>query len=279
MTVANRHIDNIETGEQPGGLLSVARLLPAGSDWRGGITFTPSCIDSIGTWACASAGEKTPSVKGDPVRFDPFLIYSAAKCDGAPVMDDLRELVRGKLARESGSELARNLVIKNEDVESGLDFTDTATDITPVDGSTNLKNSLAGLLSASAGCGEVVLHVPRVALSYLLDIGLEVRDGQYWYGMIPVSVDDYPPVGGIETAPSEAWLYLSGPVEYEMSPIGEIEFNHYTGRLNEALLVGERLAVLRFDPCCVYAIRAALCGSAVPAPPGPPVIEEVVVTP
>ena len=276
MTVANRHIDLIQTGEQPGGLLSVARPLPDGSDWKGGITFTPSCIDSIGTWACATAGEKEPSVKGDPVRFDPFLIYSAAKCDGAPVIDDLRELVRGKLERESGSELARNLVIKNDDVEDGLGFTDAATDITPGAGTTSLKNSLAGLLSHSAGCGEIVLHAPRVALPYLLDIGLEVRDGRYWYGMVPVSVDDYPPLGGVDTDPNEAWLYLSGPIEYEMAPIGEAEFNHYTGRLNEALLVGERLAVLRFDPCCVYAIRALLCGA---GSGEVPVIEEVVVTP
>jgi hypothetical protein len=249
----------------PGGLLSVARRLPAGSDWRGGITFTPQCGTTSGRWSCTTAGEKDVSDKPDPQRFDPFLIHSGARCSGAPVMDDLQELVRGELTRASSGWMAEELVLSDPDV-GNLDLSTAATDITPLDGldpaPTSLKNSIAGLLSAASECGagEVMLHVPIVTLVYLIDLGLEWRDGHYWLGAIPVSVDKYPPLGGVAIDDSEAWLYLTRPVEFEITPIGEIEFNHFTGRLNEAVLVGERLAVLRFDPCCVYAIRAVVCG-------------------
>lgn len=285
MTVANRHIDPIETGEMPGGLLAVARPLPADADWKGGVTFTPQCGTS-GIWSCFVGGEeKTTYEKPDPVRFDPFLIYAGATCEGGgtPSLTELEQHARDTLLRSQSMQLARQLVISDPNVDSP-DLTTVATDITPLTGPTGLKNSIAGLLSALANCGggEAVLHVPVVALPYLIDNGLVERDGRYWFGVFPVSVDHYPNLGGLPPASSnEAYLYLTRPVEYEMTGDGEIQFNHYTGRTNEAIAMAEKLAILRFDPCCAYAINTLLCDSALPEaePPSEPFIEEVIVIP
>lgn len=241
----------------PGGFLDTARPLSEG-DWKGGITFTPQCGD-VAVWACGKAGTKDTPQKGDPQRFDPFLIYSGASCSGAPVTDDLREIVRGNLERGTTVGFARQLVITDDDVDN-IDITTAATDITP-DTPTGLRNSLGALLSALDECGggEAVIHAPIVALPHLLDIGVVERGGRYFIGNVPVSIDHYPPLGGVATDPSNIWLYLTRPVEYATTAIGEIEFNAYRGRLNDSVLVGERLSILRFDPCCVYAILSQVC--------------------
>ena len=262
MTVTNRYVDPIPAEETPGGFLKAARSLPAGADWTGGITFTPSC-GTTDIWSCVYGQDKQNiDDKADPVRFDPFLIYAGTRCSGAPDVADLQQLTEIKLARGTSRSLARELHSSNALV-GNPDLVTTATDLTPGSGPVALKNAIAGLLSASGDCGggALTIHAPLVALPALMDLGLVSFDGdKYSVGGHLLIVDDYPnepPTGGAAADADEAWLYVTGPVEFQLGE--RIDVAHFTGHTNESIVLAERLAIVRFDPCCVFAILADIC--------------------
>lgn len=262
MTITNRYIDPIPAEETPGGFLKAARSLPAGADWTGGITFTPSC-GTTDVWSCVYGDEKQNiDAKADPVEFDPFLIYAGTTCSGAPDVENLTELTRIKLARGTSRALARELHSSNALV-GNPDLVSSATDLTPGGTAVALKNAIAGLLSASGDCGggALTIHAPLVALPALMELTLASFDGEtYSIGGHTLIVDDYPnepPTGGPAATSDEAWLYVTGPVEYRLGE--RIDVAHYTGRTNESIVLAEQLAIVRFDPCCVFAILADIC--------------------
>jgi hypothetical protein len=263
VTVTNRHIDPILAESTPGGFLRSARLLPEGTDWTGGITFTPSCGGSA-IWSCAYGEEKSNiSDKESPVEFDPFLVYAGTTCSGAPDFDDLRQLSQIKLLRGMSGSLARELQSSNVLV-GNPDLVTTAIDITPSGGPTAVTNAIAGLMSAAQDCGgggELTFHIPLVALAGLMRHTLvEFIDGRYRIGGHTVIVDAYDnigPTGSTLPSENEAWLYVTGPVEYRLGE--NIDVAHFTGRTNEGIVLAEQLAILRFDPCCVHAILAEIC--------------------
>lgn len=262
MTITNRYIDPIPAEETPGGFLKAARSLPAGADWTGGITFTPSC-GTTDVWSCVYGDEKQNiDAKADPVEFDPFLIYAGTTCSGAHDVENLTELTRIKLARGTSRALARELHSSNALV-GNPDLVSSATDLTPGGTAVALKNAIAGLLSASGDCGggALTIHAPLVALPALMELTLASFDGEtYSIGGHTLIVDDYPnepPTGGPAATSDEAWLYVTGPVEYRLGE--RIDVAHYTGRTNESIVLAEQLAIVRFDPCCVFAILADIC--------------------
>lgn len=252
-------VDPIRVASTPGGLQRAARLLETDVDWSDGVTFASNC-GGVGTWQCDFSGaEKTIDDLGDNVRFESFLIYAGVRCDGAVVTDDLREHAGIKIARGTSGALARELhdgaATGNPSLQS------EATDITPLV-SPCIDGAIAGLLTAADDCGggEVIIHVPLVALAPLIKYNLlSYEDGKYMLGGHTVSVDGYYNLGpgGAAAADDEAWIYATGPVEYRLGD--EVEFTQFTDRLNENVLIAERLAVLRFDPCCVNAIKATIC--------------------
>lgn len=251
MTITNQFIQPIQAGELPGGLTTTARRLPAGSDWTGGVTFTPGC-GTAGVWGCVNDGSlKETTQNPDPVRFDPFMVYAAQECSGAPILDELGLYANAALNRAQSSLLARELVV-SDPLIGNPDLTSVATDITP-GGPTSFRATVAGLLTAVRECGggEVMLHVPLIAMPFLDAVGVR-WDGTGWsLGPIPVSVDDYlNPNGDPPSDPDNAYIYLTRPVEYEIGPT--LDLREYRGRLNEAVVVAERLAIVRFDPCCAY---------------------------
>ena len=259
MTVTNRHIDPIAAGELPGGLTQTARRLPAGSDWTGGVTYTPGC-GTAGVWSCINDGsEKDINAKPDPHRVDPFMVYAGFDCSGAPIMDELMVAARNVLARAVSGRLAAELVF-SDPLIGNPDLTTVATDITPATPVT-LQPSISGLLSFLTLCGggEVMLHMPLMAIPYFEFVGIEWRyetETVGWYlGPIPVSVDQYPNLGGAAPDPDDdnAYIYMTRPVEYELGAV--IENPAFKGRTNEALAIAEQLALVRFDPCCAYAIN------------------------
>lgn len=263
MTVTNRHIDPILAESTPGGFLRAARLLPDGTDWTGGVTFTPSC-GGAAIWSCSYGAEK-PNITGkaDPVEFDPFLVYAGTQCSGAPDFDDLRQLSQIKLRRGMSGSLARELQ-SSDPLVGNPDLVTTGIDITPGGVAVpSIKNAIAGLLTTSGECGggEITLHAPIVAMAALLTFGLvEFTDGRYRLGGHTIILDNYDnigPVGSPVAADNEVWIWATGPVEYRLGE--NIDIAHFTGRTNEGIVLAEQLAILRFDPCCVFAVRAEIC--------------------
>lgn len=249
MTITNQPIEPVQAGAMPGGLLSTAR--PLTGDWTGGVTYRP-LNGSSGVWGCVNDGsEKDINSTADPFRIDPFMVYAGFECDG-PVEDQLEADARAVLDRSRSHRLAEQLVF-SDPLIGNPDFTTEASDITGGT-PTAFKQSVAGLLSAIYDCGggEVMLHVPLLAMPFLEGLGVKWTGTGWTLGPIPVSVDAYPNLGGAApTDPDDAYVYLSRPVEYAL---GDVQvFASYRGRQNEAVVVAEQLAIVRFDPACVYA--------------------------
>lgn len=259
MSITNIKIDPIPAESTPGGFLRAARLLPEGITWNGGVTFTQSCGGAERAGCSYGVDVWTADDKGDPAEFDPFLVGASVKCSGAPDVADLKQLANIKLARGRSGQFARELyasAVGNPDLET------SATDITP--GTTPcVDKAIAGLLTTAADCGggDITIHAPTVVLASLMSFNLvSFEDGRYRLGGHTIIVDDYgnlPPTGGPAAVAGEAWIYATGPVEYALGAKPDTE--HFTGRLNESVVVAQQLAILRFDPCCSYAILASIC--------------------
>lgn len=252
MTITNQYVEPVQAGAMPGGLLDTAR--PIVGDWTGGVTFRP-VNGQAGVWSCINDGsEKDINGTSDPFRVDPFMLYAGFECDG-PIEDQLEQDARTVLERSRSQMLAQQLVV-SDPLVGNSDLSTDGTDITPGGGPVGFRDSVAGLLSAISDCGggEVMLHVPLIALPYLDAVGVKWNGTGWFLGPIPVSVDAYPnPDGDPPTDPDNAYVYLTRPVEYG---VGEVQvLGGYKGRLNNAVVVVEQLAIVRYDPACVYSIN------------------------
>lgn len=251
-------INPIIASSTPGGFIRAARELETDADWRGGVTFTGNC-GGAHRWQCDYSGaEKTVDPLGDPVEFVSFLLYAGVSCSGAPVVADLRQHAQIKLTRGRSGQLAQEL---HTSAVGNPDLSSDGADITP---GTNpcVDAAIAGLLTTAADCGggELTFHVPFVALPALMKSTLVVfEDGRYRLGGHTIIVDEYPNTGpaGAPAGANQAWIWATGPVEYKLDD--QIEIAHFQHTQNDSVLLAEQLAVLRFDPCCVYAILADIC--------------------
>lgn len=214
-------------------------------------------------WGCSYGVEKPNiSEKGDPVEFDPFLLYAGVTCSGAPDLADLEQLAKIRLRRGMSASLANQLLQSHPDV-GNPDLVTLASDITPLGGAPCMNNAIAGLMTTAQGCGggELTFHAPIVALASLMQYDLvEFADGKYRLGGHTIIVDLYEnigPAGSPVAGANEVYIYATGPVEYKLG--ATIDISHFTGRTNEGIVLAEQLAIMRFDPCCVYAIRAEIC--------------------
>jgi hypothetical protein len=89
---------------------------------------------------------------------------------------------------------------------------------------------------------------------------VEFEDGKYRLGGHTIIVDNYQnigPTGSPPPAANEVYIYATGPVEYKLGE--NVDIAQFTGRTNEGIVLAEQLAILRFDPCCSYAILAEIC--------------------
>jgi hypothetical protein len=259
VSVTNIHIPPILAESTPGGFTRAARLLPDGIDWKGGVTFSGSCGGAERAGCDYGVDVWTVEDKADPVEFDPFLIGASLKCSGAPDMEELVTLVDNRMVRGTSGQFAREL---HTSQVGNPDLVNNATDITPVTPPC-VDKAIAGLLSTADDCGGGVLtiHIPLVALASLMTFDLvEFRDGRYRLGGHNIIVDAYPntpPSGGAAAGADQAWIWATGPVEYAVGESLRVE--HFQDRLNESVVVAERMSILRFDPCCAYAILADIC--------------------
>lgn len=258
-------INQIRNNPLVGRLLSdgVARPLPTDADWSGGVSFLPSCGGARGSYGCAEtfAGpDKNQSESPSAVSFDTFLAYHQSQCDGVTDRDAASAAAITAYTRLQSAIWAGELY---ESIVGNADLKNTAVDITPMLGPEGLKASLIGLVDQEVQCGivDVLLHAPIKALPAFLAEELVVfSGGRYLLGGIPVSFDlygDAGPAGEPDAAANEAWIWATGPVEWA-ARAAETNVD-LIWRQNKSTITVEQAGILRFDPCCVNAVRATIC--------------------
>jgi hypothetical protein len=278
--VPAQSIPPIRHGQQPGGFLSsgiVRALDTSGRDWQGGISFFQSC-DVIGGIHTCAGGEKDPTVYGEEVTFDPFIIYNLQECSGfagegieAVSVENFRRVEQRQVAGE----------IHSGAVTGNPSFQSAAVDQTgaTIEGLTATLFALIDLV-CEKGISELVLHAPFHSIPLWLASDLAVWDpisGQYRLGHIPIIFDCYPNVGpdtpSVESgngpndvaAADEIWVYATGPIEFTSGTVHQAAaFDHH---INQHVDLNERLAIYRFDTCSVLAAKASVCIEACPTPP------------
>lgn len=265
MTNMFQPVDAIRVEAPRVSLLTVARTLPAGTEWRSGIAHLPNGCSPADGWPNCEV-DPTPGEKCEPqfparAEFAPWLFYVPDGCDLAPhYADDWN--ARGREALEAYTPWAVSRELDTGADSGNPSLRSTAVDLGAV-GALDVVAALSALIRArvEAGFGGMAIaHVPAWLIPPFLDHYLLADDGSTSGGMVRVS----PGPGytgasptGAAAAPGEGWIYITGPVEYE---IGEIhtepkrgEQQHLTNRVE---VYAERAGIFRFDPCGVFAVQA-----------------------
>lgn len=273
-------------------LLTSARPLPS-VEWRTGVSWTPACQPTyVNEYCSGGVPRSAPNVRATEHTV-PFRIYTPLLCDrfaGEVNLADLEPAARALTEVHTAKGIAEALWMG-----SGLLATDTALptlrnsafDVNAT-ATPDLDDAVAQLLAhyeiATDGEGGALVHMPSPLAVYALGGGAGGAricwpEGNIYrgpLGSVIVPGPGYPigqsasgangygpgPEGGpyLGNAPAEAWLYVTGPVEYAVSPvkvIPEEEADRTVGpaRTNLYELWGERQAIVRFDPCKVFATK------------------------
>lgn len=245
----------------PEGVPVVLGITPLGGEFEPvGWTIATDTEDPVPETPVAT---KVRGTVGDGASFDSFLLYYDLECDGGHGWESLEELVQLGLTAGDSAAMARE-IHANLSGNGNPSLQSTAVDVTLDAGAQPLEQSLQGLLAKVADCdmGELTIHVPVQALPAFLAQQLVVWDGtRFKHGPFDVIFDAYPNVGpevadNDEPDPEtgEVWIYATGLVEREQDR--EIRTHFLEHRLNRRVQRAERLAIVRFDPCCVTAVKA-----------------------
>lgn len=244
----------INTGRLAGGLLAAARQLPT-DQWTQGVTFLSNCENGHSTQICVDpedAEDKTLGSLVEPVNFAPFLAYTGRECSTWITTEDLLSLAQAGLEATISGTFAQQLQTGGLNT-ANPSLNDSAEDI---GGGSGIVDTLSALLFAATDCGlnDLVFHANVKILPYLLELNLLIWDGSvYRLGPYPFVLDLYGDTGpgDVDSTGQQAWIYVSGPVEVAVGPLQED--SGITVATNEKVALAERLAILRFDPCCVKA--------------------------
>lgn len=270
MTVLPGRLNPIQTSRLKGGILAAARPLDADYDtWRQGVSFNSSCNPTPGLTGCinpADAVNKDIAAIGDPNVFEPFLAYSGRECSTWMRSEDI--LLLAQQGFDATISTAFALQLQTAPVGASPSLNSEATDLTLESGSVDITNSLSALMQATCECGmsDLVIHVNLRAIPFMAErhlIWWDLNTGVWRYGPYTISADCYSSTGpesaGTPDEPedgSAVWMYVTGPVEYALGP--QVEIEGQTERQNQRSELVEALGILRFDPCCTYAILAGL---------------------
>lgn len=273
-------------------LLTAAARLPQGIDWRDGISFRQTHCFAADRWAqCPGVSDEKVSPSGGGLAtFFPFTAYVPASCDWLLPENAQGEYdpeVRAQLDAASAWELSRELWTGETnadgvDASPGLQrpFPGEADEFEPshiLNGgvATNPIDAIGQLLEAYAAATEVggaTLHIPLVLVPLLVQNGTISLSGQVMtVGNLAVVSPGpgYPSEGawgprtaanpnGTVAADGHLWMYVTGPVEYDMAPVvlepENPEARWFDRRTNQYYVVAERRMIYRFDPCAVWAI-------------------------
>jgi hypothetical protein len=258
------------------GLLTVASLLPSGTDWRQGVTYVPEgCRAPEAFPICEPGAEKPESVTQDAVEFKPFGVVNTDGCND-PWMTNQEFLERAErtLAMGQSAILARELL--QSTVTTNPDLQGTAVDLTalmPVPAPVGWGEAATALLynMMNAGyVGDVWIHAPSWLLPSFNESGvgdIDPATRQAYIGPHPVIFDAgysglIGPGGAAGLAdPSVAgWVYASGPVEYAWDTlVNDGGTKAADPQLNNRFVVAERPGIVRFDPCQVFGILVEVC--------------------
>lgn len=268
-----------------GSLTASSKLLPEDADWQAlGIQHDPELCQQAWVWQkCSVVVPDGDPEEGDvvakplnegieAVEFQPFLIEAnAASCEGLlGRLELLDPRARRTLQWNASRQLARAFSHPFPDGYANVNpnLTNTATDITDA-GPSSLTNTIQDLLKRAIDCGatgDLTIHAPAWTLPRFLEEYLIEQVGStFKMGPHTVVLDyGYPnigPIGSADAEADEAWIYVTGPVEYALDRVfvPEQAAQGIAIRLNDKDVLAMQLAIFRFDPCCVFAARARIC--------------------
>lgn len=157
-------------------------------------------------------------------------------------------------------------------------------DTTVMDLDDGVAQLLAHYEECTGGQGGALIHMPSQLVTYALGGGAggaricwpEGTNYRGPSGSLIVPGPGYPngrtPRGPFGAGPqlgannymgneaNTSWIYVTGPVEYAVSPVRAIpeeQRDRVIPRTNIYEFWGERDAIVRFDPCCVFATEVA----------------------
>lgn len=260
-------------------LTSGATQLPAGTDWHSGVKWRGASCSPGHPWPgiCPDADlVKAAAATIAPHAVRPFGFYVPYACDWvtdaeqAGMDDDARAQLQAiqawHISRELWAGDANNLEASADDTNETL--MSSAVDLT-VAAAVDATFAVAELLSEYAGCthaGGAVLHLPIVLIPHLTRLGMLQRVGDRLFGPLGVSVSPGPgypgpgpwgPNGELANA-GTVWAYVSGPIQYDLAAPSldpDTMARRWDRRMNRYSMWAEQQAIVRFDPCCVFAIN------------------------
>lgn len=246
-------VDGVAAGRFPNG-------------WRGGVSWTPIGCAPGGVWydECdpdrVNPDDKTDiacdQVTACVAPIDVFFPQPIGRCS----QGDAEELARQNLAAITGPRMAQEL--HNQLSQHAWDVSG---------GEHHCPEQAMGLLfenRALNGSPGSTVHVPYRAL-FSLKSCFDNRGGRPTMFGNPVIADPGYSAqvgpGGAVAPPGTTWIYISGPVDYALGEIeilnsGDSAYSFASARQNKGAVVAERRALVRVDPCNIFAICVALPG-------------------
>lgn len=215
------------------------------------------------------------------------------RAQGEQLARDAQDLTEAHLAYGlaralwMGEGLPAHVTVNGDATQRPVTLRRAAVDVSIGGVSADLDDAVSALLSnyeqCTGGLGGATLHVPSVLMPGALGgiagggriawpegnlyrgaLGSIVSPGPgYPHGGHAQGPDAFGPETGAGTevykgsALDEVWVYVSGTVEYakspiEVLPVDDVERRNW-GRTNTYEVWAQREAIVRFDPCCVFA--------------------------
>jgi len=284
-------ISSIEPIEPVPSLLTVARPLPAGSlseqpddtglpTWRTGVAWNSFVCSSSHLELRCPDGDRTDADPDERVEVhtEAFRWYTPISCDwvlGDKPAAEAEALTNARRAWAASRALWLGEGLPDETDQPSLRRSAELV----AGGADDIDDQIARLLDAyydaTDGLGGAVLHVPLNLIVELTKTPLLYRDGDTYRTAMATAVSPGPgyPAGASTTgangfgprsgsnflgnANDEAWVYITGPVEYAFSPTRVLPDTDADRRglyrLNRYEVWAEREGIVRFDPCSTFA--------------------------
>lgn len=274
-------------------LLTSAREMP-NVTWVSGISFGTGCQPSMQLPYCPIDIRREDAEDQGLASLFPFWVYTPLLCElgaGSTNLGDLPVFAREATEAHTAAAIAETLWMgtgydATDDTSPTL--RNSAQDVSGA-AAIDLDDGVAQLLAhyelASGGEGGAMVHMPSPLSVYALGGGAGGAricwpEGNIYRGPLGSIVVPGPgyPIGSSATgadghgpAPApgqdgpydgngnaEAWIYVTGPVEYAtgaVEVIPEEERDRTPPMTNRYEVWGQRPAIVRFDPCKVFATK------------------------
>lgn len=264
-------------------------VTPMKASWRNGLSWTQaSCVPSKAWPWCPAPGQMKdePDGLGGVIDVSPFMVYTPLMCEWVTDEESINSQASALTDVHTAWAVARALWFGEglPDVPEQPSLRRSAVDVS-VGGAADLDDALAQLLGAyevaTGGNGGAVLHVPSIFFTgalggvpggslvakaegnlYRGPLGSVLSPGPgYPWGVSVQGADGFGPIISegppvyAGSAVDEAWVYVTGPVEYAVGPIERLVPGG-NQRINTHEVYAERPAIVRFDPCTAFAALA-----------------------